>query len=230
MSANPDTVQVGGDSQIGCVAADADGDDLTYVWEAPLGTVTGSTANVVWTAPDSAGDYSVSVTVQDGRGGSAVDSVAVAVTDPSEEIDQSNLPEWDGGWTHVNPAGEDQARMWQTFMPGRSNLTAVELDIMTANPGSGDDILTVEIAEDGSVLGFAECSVESGFEGLVRFEFAEAVILVPEQTYELRVRDTGKTAFGWKYGPNTYERGVRYVSGEEKPGNDWFFRTYAETD
>ena len=34
---------------------------------------------------------------------------------------------------------------------------------------------------------------------------------------------------GWKYGPNTYERGIRYLNGGEQPGNDWFFRTYAES-
>jgi len=228
MSADPDSVLTGGDSEIRCVAQDADGDDLTYVWDALFGTVTGSAANVVWTAPDSAGDYSVSVTVEDGRGGSAFDSVAVVVMEASEEVDQSNLPEWGGGWTNVNPAGEDEAGMWQTFMPERPNLTAVEIAIMTANPGRGDDVLTVEIAEDGDVLASAERSAEEGFEGLVRFEFPEAVILVPEDTYELRVRDTGKTVFGWKYGTNTYERGMRYLRGEEKPGTDWFFRTYSE--
>lgn len=147
----------------------------------------------------------------------------------SEQVDQSNLPEWDGGWTHVNPAAEDQAAMWQTFMPERPNLTAVEISIKTANQGLGDDVLTVEIAQDGDVLASAECSTEVDFEGLLRFEFAGAVPLVPEQTYELRVRDTGKTVFGWKYGQNTYERGVRYLNAEERSGSDWFFQTYSET-
>ena len=145
-------------------------------------------------------------------------------------IDQSNLPEWDGGWTHVNPVAENQAIMWQTFMPERPNLTTVEIGIMTANAGFGGDVLTVEIAEDGNALASAQCSVEDGFDGLVRFDFEEAVPLVPEQTYELRVHDTGKTTFGWKYGPNTYDRGVRYASAIEKPGSDWFFRTYSEVE
>jgi hypothetical protein len=146
------------------------------------------------------------------------------------EIDQSNLPEWGGGWTHVNPTAEDHAFMWQTFMPERPNLTTVEIGIMTANAGFGDDVLTVEIAEDGNVLASAQSSVEDGFEGVVRFDFEEPVPLVPEQTYELRVRDTGRTTFGWKYSTDTYERGVRYASSEEKPGTDWFFQTYSEVE
>ena len=143
---------------------------------------------------------------------------------------ESNLPEWAGGWTHVNPTGEGQAAMWQTFRPGRPNLTAVEIDILTISPGQGTDVLTVEIAKDGDVLASAECSIEDGFDGLMRFEFPEAVPLVPEQIYELKVRDTGKTRFGWKYGSNTYERGSRYVFAEERPGSDWFFQTYSNVE
>jgi hypothetical protein len=144
------------------------------------------------------------------------------------QVDQSNLPEWGGGWTHVNPAGEGRATMWQTFTPGCPNLTAVEIDVLTVSAGQGDDVLTVEIAQDGVVLASAERSVADGFAGLLRFEFPEGVPLVPEQIYELKVRDTGKTRFGWKYGLNTYARGSRYVFAQPRAGTDWFFRTYSE--
>ncbi len=147
-----------------------------------------------------------------------------------EQIDQSNLPEWTGGWTHVNPTADGQATMWQTFTPACANLTAVEIDILAPNPGRGDDVLTVEIATAGVVLASAESSVEDGFDGLLRFEFPEAVPLVPEQVYDLRVRDTGKGQFGWKYGSNTYERGSRFVFAQERPGSDWFFRTCASAE
>jgi formylglycine-generating enzyme required for sulfatase activity len=157
--------------------------------------------------------------------------ILMAKTAPAaEQIDQSNLPEWAGGWTHVNPTGEGQAVMWQTFRPACTNVIAVEIDILTNNPGQGDDVLTVEIAKDGDVLASAECSVADGFDGLLRFEFPEAVPLVPEQTYELKVRDTGKTRFGWKYGPNTYERGSRYVFAQERPSSDWLFQTYSNIE
>ena len=156
-------------------------------------------------------------------------SMATA-TFAAEQVDQENLPEWGGGWTHVNPTGEGQAAMWQTFTPSRANLTAVEIDILTINPGQGDDILAVEIAEDGAVLASAQCAVEDGFEGLLRFEFAQSVPVVPEQVYELKVRDAGRPRFGWKYATNTYERGSRYVIGQERPGTDWLFRTYGRVE
>jgi predicted secreted protein len=161
----------------------------------------------------------------DGGNGTTDDPYRIATV--AEQIDQSNLPEWTGGWTHVGPAVDGRAVMWQTFTPTCPNLTAVEIDILTISPGRGDDVLTVEIAQDGAVLASAQRAVEDGFDGLLRFEFTEAVPLVPEQLYELAVRDTGKTRFGWKYGPNTYERGSRYVLAQQQLGDDWFFRTYA---
>jgi len=148
----------------------------------------------------------------------------------AEQIDQSNLPEWAGGWTHVNPAGKGHAVMWQTFTPACPNTIAVEIDILTLSPGQGDDVLTVEIAKEGDILASADCSVADGFNGLLRFEFPDAVPLVPEQIYQLAVRDTGKTRFGWKYGSNTYERGSRYVFAQELPYTDWFFRTYSKVE
>jgi len=157
-------------------------------------------------------------------------ALSLALISPAraaEQMDQSNRPEWGGGWTHVNPAADGQAAMWQTFKPTCPNLTAVEIDVLTIDPGRGDDVLTVEIARDGAVLSSTERSVEDGFDGLLRFEFPQGVPLAPEQSYELTVRDTGATRFGWKYGSNTYERGSRYVFAQERPGSDWFFRTYA---
>ena len=147
-----------------------------------------------------------------------------------EQVDQSNLPSWAGGWTHINPTAEGSAAMWQTFTPSRPNLTAVEIDILTINPGNGDDTLTVEIAKNGDILATADCYVEDGFDGLLRFEFPQIAPLVPEQIYELTVRDTGMVRFGWKYASNTYEHGSRYVNQQERPGTDWLFQTYSEIE
>jgi hypothetical protein len=145
----------------------------------------------------------------------------------AEKVDQSNLPEWAGGWTHINPDPNGQARMWQTFTPNYPNITAVEIDILTVNPGAFNDIITVEIAKEGEVLASTERNVEYGFEGLLRFEFDETVPVIPGKLYELKVHDTGLTRFGWKYASNTYDAGTRYVSAAERPGTDWFFQTYS---
>jgi hypothetical protein len=146
----------------------------------------------------------------------------------AEQIDQSNLPQWAGGWTNINPNAEGRAVMWQTFTPAFSNLIAVDVDILTISPGKGNDTLTVEICKGENILASAERYVEDGFDGLLRFEFSEAVSLVPEQIYELMVRDTGALRFGWKYASNTYERGSRYVGAQERPGTDWLFQTYSD--
>jgi hypothetical protein len=146
---------------------------------------------------------------------------------PDALLDQSNLPPWGGGWTHVNPTSDGRAVMWQTFTPGRPTLIAVDIDILTANPGRGEDILTIEIAGDGDILGSTDSYVPDGFDGLLRCEFPDLILLVPGQLYELRVRDTGKTTFGWRYGPNTYDRGTRYVLSKERAETDWFFQTYS---
>ena len=64
---------------IGCVANDADGDTLTYDWSATGGTITGSGNSVSWEAPAAEDTYTVSVTVSDGHGGSASESVDIVV-------------------------------------------------------------------------------------------------------------------------------------------------------
>jgi len=42
---------------------------------------------------------------------------------------------------------------------------------------------------------------------------------------ELRVSGDGGT-FGWRYGPNTYSGGMRYMNSQADPTADWFFQTH----
>jgi len=62
-----------------CVASDPDGDELTYIWSASGGQISGGGNISIWTAPASEGSYNVTVKVIDGLGGEAIDSVAVIV-------------------------------------------------------------------------------------------------------------------------------------------------------
>jgi hypothetical protein len=64
-----------------CTAADRDSDPLTYAWSSPRGAIAGSGPVVSWTAPDTAGTYTVSCAVDDGHGGkvSATDTIQVVV-------------------------------------------------------------------------------------------------------------------------------------------------------
>jgi hypothetical protein len=56
---------------INCDATDADGDPLTYDWQASGGTIQPNGNSADWTAPDTTGSYQITVTVADGKGGEA---------------------------------------------------------------------------------------------------------------------------------------------------------------
>jgi hypothetical protein len=134
-------------------------------------------------------------------------------------VDQSNLPQWDGAWVAMSWSGT------QTFQPAMPTLTGADIDIVTANPLLGDSIITMEVVHDGQVLAKKSQSVAVGFSGLLHFDFPNPVAINVGQTYALRVPGT-KDTFGWKYGRNTYSRGMRLLGEKPEPQQDWFFQTY----
>ena len=82
-SCDPCEVQVGETSNMAATASNPDNDPLTYRWSAPTGTFDrANEATAVWTAPNQAGPVPISVTVDDGRGGTASDTVTVQVAAP----------------------------------------------------------------------------------------------------------------------------------------------------
>jgi hypothetical protein len=83
-------------SQVVCEAEDADGDSLTYAWTASQGEVVGEGPTVDWNAPDTEGLYQLSVTVDDGRGGSAEFSTSVRVKKnyAPEIVELTSFSDW----------------------------------------------------------------------------------------------------------------------------------------
>ncbi len=79
ISGNPASVTPGDSSIITCVASDPDGDSLSYNWSTTGGSLSGTGDVVTWTAPEVAGTYSISVTVDDGRGATANKSYTMTV-------------------------------------------------------------------------------------------------------------------------------------------------------
>jgi hypothetical protein len=84
VTANPSSVNPNGTSTITCNASDPDGDVLSsssYVWTKTGGSISGSGSTVTWTAPSTAGNYTVTCTVSDSKGGSASKGVNITVTE-----------------------------------------------------------------------------------------------------------------------------------------------------
>lgn len=80
----PGTVAPGASATVIATAQDPDGDALTYSWSAASGTLaTPSDRQSVWTAPMQPGSYPVTVTVNDGRGGTASDTATCQVAAPA---------------------------------------------------------------------------------------------------------------------------------------------------
>ena len=81
---DPCTVEVGRTSSIRATASDPDGDPLTYRWSCVTGTIANPTAPTTpWTAPMQPGPVPCTVTVDDGKGGTASDTVTIQVVRPA---------------------------------------------------------------------------------------------------------------------------------------------------
>ncbi len=83
--ASPMNVKLGEEVTLMVVATDADPEDiLTYAWTATDGSFSDNTAaETIWTAPDEAGTYAVTITVSDPHGAVTELSVNIAVSVPN---------------------------------------------------------------------------------------------------------------------------------------------------
>jgi len=82
-NAVPRKLNVGGSSTITCFATDANGDTLSFFWSAASGSLSGNGPTIQWTAPATAGNSVVVCRVDDGSGGTDVDSIGLEVRDLS---------------------------------------------------------------------------------------------------------------------------------------------------
>ena len=84
----PCTVKAGRTSAVSADATDPDGDALTYRWSAPAGTFQNPVdRQTVWTSPQQQDSVVATVTVNDGRGGTASASIALQVLSPLSILD-----------------------------------------------------------------------------------------------------------------------------------------------
>ena len=82
LQAEKDSVRASDSSRVECVVSDPDGDELTYLWEASDGSISGQGSAITWTAPETRDSYFVTVTVADDRGSEAIRSLSITVRKP----------------------------------------------------------------------------------------------------------------------------------------------------
>lgn len=95
------------ETQVVAKASDADGDILTYQWSADGGTIEGGGNTITWTAPATTDNYTIKVTVSDGR-----DTVTQSTTIAT--IDKPNQPPVISGLIIDGspPATENRVKPW----------------------------------------------------------------------------------------------------------------------
>jgi outer membrane protein OmpA-like peptidoglycan-associated protein len=81
---DPCTVEIGRTATVTAQASDPDGDPLTYRWSAPSGTLQNpADRQTTWTASQQEGPVQITVTVDDGKGGTASASTTIQVVRPA---------------------------------------------------------------------------------------------------------------------------------------------------
>lgn len=116
--------------EITCEATDDDGDALSYSWEAAKGEVIGEGPTIEWTAPGTEGLYRLSVTAEDGRGGTVEYSTSLGVK------------------ANVEPQIEELSAAAEIVAPGDSTHISCE-----ASDADGDQLAYDWSATGGEVFG-----------------------------------------------------------------------------
>lgn len=81
--ADPASLQFAQSTTITCIAVDADGDPVRYAWEAREGSISGVGNKVTWISPSKNGNFSVFVTVSDGKGAETRQELVIPVASPT---------------------------------------------------------------------------------------------------------------------------------------------------
>jgi hypothetical protein len=83
LTANPPSLQFAAKTTLTAVASDQDGDPVQFKWDASGGTLSGVGNKVTWTSPSKNGNYIITVTVSDGKGGETRQDITIPVAAPT---------------------------------------------------------------------------------------------------------------------------------------------------
>jgi hypothetical protein len=119
ITANPTSVTTGGTVAITVDASDEDaGDILTYYYTRTGGTISGSGSTVTWTAPTTAGDYTITIYVNDGKVNSNSKNVSVTVTSAGVDSDGDGYPDNEDAYPNDPNKWEKEEKKEKGFIPG----------------------------------------------------------------------------------------------------------------
>jgi hypothetical protein len=137
-------------------------------------------------------------------------------------LDQVNDTPWAGAWTNL----VNDAR--QTFTPSLPKLVGVEVELVVANPGPPDEVLTMELLDSNEHSVVTKKTVSTAECDHVLFVFPDSGVEVsPGKIYSLQL--TGGNTFGWKYVVGGYKEGGASFNGRALlPDNrsTFLFRTF----
>ena len=135
--------------------------------------------------------------------------------------DQGTTAAWTTAWTNL----VNDAR--QTFTPSLPRLTALEVELVVANPGPSQAEVTLDVMdESGTILRSVSKSITVAECEHVRFVLAKGGLKVsPGKTYSIRLNDS--MLFGWKYVVGGYKGGTAWFNNKALAGGrgEFLFRT-----
>jgi len=77
--------------KIECIASDVNSDNLTYIWEARDGKITGEGKSVLWTPPGNVQNYPITLTVSDSKGGVTKKTIYIMVVTSADGTNAPNI-------------------------------------------------------------------------------------------------------------------------------------------
>jgi hypothetical protein len=135
-----------------------------------------------------------------------------------------NNPPWTGSWMNIAPYNN----VGQSFQANCSIIRNLDVNITAVNSGLGG-ALTMKLLDAGlHTLATVSQHVDSGFDGLLTFDFpGGGLAVVPATMLIIHLEDTNLGAFGWKFAGDTYAGGMSYYFDTFHSSRDFFFQVNA---
>jgi hypothetical protein len=151
------------ETQIIAVASDADGDSLTYQWSSNGGTITGEGNTIAWMSPGNSDNFTINLTVSDGKGGTTAKSITITVIDKPNQapvitdmtIDGATPAEINGVRQWItktvqcnanDPDGDKLSYMWRTT---GGKITGEGSTVGWTSPGVNGEYTVTVVVSDG---------------------------------------------------------------------------------